>query len=125
MRIFVVLLCFCVVCGGSVSQQSPQNAANPSNIFLITIDTWRADHVHCYGYKPIQTPALDLIARDGIRFTQAFTSSPITNSSHASILTGLLPSSHGVSDFGVPLAPNHPTLAELLAKRGYPTAAFI
>jgi choline-sulfatase len=125
MRIFVVLLCFCVVCGVSVSQQSPQNAANPSNIFLITIDTLRADHVHCYGYKPIQTPALDLIARDGIRFTQAFTPSPITNSSHASILTGLLPSSHGVSDFGVPLAPNHPTLAQLLATKGYHTAAFI
>jgi len=81
--------------------------------------------VHCYGYEQIQTPALDQIAKEGIRFTQAFTPSPITNSSHTSILTGLLPSSHGVSDFGVPLAPTHPTLAELLATRGYHTAAFI
>ncbi len=81
--------------------------------------------MHCYGYEQIQTPALDQIAKEGIRFTQAFTPSPITNSSHTSILTGLLPSSHGVSDFGVPLAPTHPTLAELLATRGYHTAAFI
>jgi choline-sulfatase len=81
--------------------------------------------VHCYGYDQIQTPALDSIAKEGIRFTQAFTPSPITNSSHASILTGLLPSSHGVSDFGVPLSPSHPTLAELLTARGYHTAAFI
>ncbi len=81
--------------------------------------------MHCYGYEQIQTPALDSIAKEGIRFTQAFTPSPITNSSHTSILTGLLPSSHGVSDFGVPLAPTHPTLAELLATRGYHTAAFI
>ncbi len=81
--------------------------------------------MHCYGYERIQTPALDQIAKEGIRFTQAFTPSPITNSSHTSILTGLLPSSHGVSDFGVPLAPTHPTLAELLATRGYHTAAFI
>ena len=40
-------------------------------------------------------------------------------------MTGLLPSSHGVSDFGVPLPAIHPTLAALLAKRGYRTAAFI
>jgi arylsulfatase A-like enzyme/cytochrome c-type biogenesis protein CcmH/NrfG len=81
--------------------------------------------VHCYGYDQIQTPALDSIAKEGIRFTQAFTPSPITNSSHTSILTGLLPSSHGVRDFGVPLAPNHPTVAELLRARGYHTAGFI
>lgn len=95
------------------------------NVFLITIDTLRADHVHCYGYDRIQTPAIDQLATDGIRFAQAFTPSPITNSSHASILTGLLPSSHGVSDFGIPLAPGHTTLAQLLQKRDYRTAAFI
>ncbi len=65
------------------------------------------------------------MARDGIRFEQAFTASPITNTSHASILTGLLPSSHGVTDFGVPLSPANPTLAELLRKQRYHTAAFI
>src|SRR5215813_10274487 len=95
------------------------------DIFLITIDTLRADHVHCYGYEQIQTPSLDALARDGIRFTRAFTPSPITNTSHTTILTGLLPSSHGVTDFGVPLAPTYATLPELLQKRGYRTAAFI
>jgi choline-sulfatase len=40
-------------------------------------------------------------------------------------MTGLLPSSHGVSDFGVPLLAVHPTLAALLSKEGYRTAAFI
>ncbi len=73
----------------------------------------------------MQTPSLDQLAKQGVRFTQAFTPSPITNSSHASILTGLLPSAHGVSDFGVPLAASHLTLAETLKKRGYRTAAFI
>ncbi len=126
MRIFFALLCCCVVCVVAAPRSSTQNRTpRPPNIFLITIDTLRADHVHCYGYEQIQTPALDQIAKEGIRFTQAFTPSPITNSSHTSILTGLLPSSHGVSDFGVPLAPTHPTLAELLATRGYHTAAFI
>jgi choline-sulfatase len=95
------------------------------DVFLITIDTLRADHVHCYGDGDIQTPALDGLAQDGIRFAQAFTPSPITNSSHTTILTGLLPSSHGVTDFAIPLAPDHATWAQLLRDDGYHTAAFI
>ncbi len=102
-----------------------QKRASQPDVYLITIDTLRADHVHCYGYENIQTPALDGLAKDGIRFSQAFTPSPITNTSHTTILTGLLPSSHGVTDFAVPLAPAHPTLAELLKGKGYHTAAFI
>jgi arylsulfatase A-like enzyme len=39
----------------------------PPDVYLVTIDTLRADHVHCYGYERIQTPALDGLARDGIR----------------------------------------------------------
>lgn len=109
---------------------SPARSIGPSkpsapDIFLVTIDTLRADHVHCYGYANGFTPALDALARDGVRFTNAFTPSPITNTSHASILTGLLPGSHGVTDFAVPLASAHPTIAELLKTRGYRTAAFI
>jgi choline-sulfatase len=95
------------------------------DVFLITIDTLRADHVHCYGYKAGQTPALDQLAKDGIRFTQAFTPSPITNTSHTTILTGLLPMAHGVTNFGVALNSSHPTLAELLRAQAYQTAAFI
>jgi arylsulfatase A-like enzyme/cytochrome c-type biogenesis protein CcmH/NrfG len=98
---------------------------SPPDVFLVTIDTLRADHVHCYGYADIKTPALDGLANDGVRFAQAFTPSPLTNSSHTSILTGLLPSSHGVTDFAVPLADTHPTLAELLKAKGYHTAALI
>jgi arylsulfatase A-like enzyme len=100
-------------------------AQTQSNVFLITIDTLRADHVHCYGYGRIRTPALDALAKEGILFAEAFTPSPITNTSHTSILTGLLPSTHGVTDFGVLLAGKNQTLAELLKKQGYETAAFI
>jgi choline-sulfatase len=125
MRILFVLLCCHLVAGaGAAHEPKTEKTARP-RVFLITIDTLRADHVHCYGYKGIRTPALDGLAEQGIRFTQAFTPSPITNSSHTSIMTGLLPSSHGVSDFGVPLAAKYPTLAELLTKGGYRSAAFI
>jgi choline-sulfatase len=109
----------------SAAASSAPTKTPPPDIFLITIDTLRADHVHCYGYAKVATPALDALATDGVRFTQAFTPSPITNTSHASILTGLLPGSHGVTDFGVPLSATHPTVAELLKAQNYHTAAFI
>ncbi len=86
----------------------------PPDIFLITLDTLRADHVECYGASGIRTPALNRLCRDGVRFSRAFTPSPITNTSHASILTGLNPGRHGVTGFGVPLAASHRTLAERL-----------
>src|SRR5712671_3583316 len=125
MRIFFFLVCcHLALVSGAAGEPRPDKASG-RDVFLIAIDTLRADHVHCYGYNRVQTPSLDQLAKQGIRFTQAFTPSPITNSSHASILTGLLPSSHGVSDFGVPLASSHLTLAEALKKRGYGTAAFI
>src|SRR5258708_9904166 len=104
---------------------SAQRKTLPPDVFLITIDTLRADHVHCYGYDRVQTPALDGVAKDGVRFAQAFTPSPITNTSHASILTGLLPCSHGVTDFAVPLSTSHPTMTELLKKQDYHSAPFI
>jgi len=125
MRSFFILLCCHLVLGSSAASEPTPDKTSRRDVFLITIDTLRADHVHCYGYDRVQTPSLDQLAKQGIRFTQAFTPSPITNSSHASILTGLLPSSHGVSDFGVPLAASHLTLAETLKQRGYRTAAFI
>ena len=124
MKAVRILVCWLASSTAFVAAQAPKKLS-PPDVFLVTIDTLRADHVHCYGYESIQTPALDSLAKDGIRFALAFTPSPITNTSHASILTGLLPSTHGVTDFAVPLAPTHTTLAELLKNKGYHTAAFI
>lgn len=119
------LIVLCAIWAIGLSAQSPKRPASQPDIFLVTIDTLRADHIHCYGYGSIQTPALDNLAKDGVRFAQAFTPSPITNTSHVSILTGLLPSTHGVMDFAIPLASEYPLWAELLKKRGYHTGAFI
>lgn len=120
----LLVFCLCIELTFSQTRAATQRSSRP-DVFLVTIDTLRADHVHCYGYDPIQTPALDGLANDGIRFSQAFTAAPITNTAHASILTGLPPGVHGVTDFGVPLAAPHKTWAELLKDRGYHTAAFI
>src|SRR5258708_16073120 len=94
---------------GQTSGRKPSPRTSLPDVYLITIDTLRADHVGCYGYRQVETPALDAIAADGVRFTQAFTHSPITNTSHITILTGLFPSVHGVTDFSVPLSRQHVT----------------
>ena len=122
---FVGIMLLGTAAWGQASSQTSAPRNSSPDVFLITIDTLRADHIGCYGYKQVETPALDALAADGVRFTQAYTHSPITNTSHITILTGLLPSVHGVTDFGVPLSLQHVTAAELLKKHGYQTAAFI
>jgi arylsulfatase A-like enzyme/Tfp pilus assembly protein PilF len=124
MKVWALFL-FATVLATLAPAQSARPLHPEVDVFLITIDTLRADHVGCYGYKDIETPTLDSLAADGVRFSHAYTPSPITSTSHATILTGLLPSVHGVTDFGVPLAAQHATWAELLKKQGYQTAAFI
>ena len=123
--LFALLLCVAAVLAAQTKPVTKAEARPRPDVFLISIDTLRADHVGCYGYKQVRTPNLDAVAAEGVRFTAAFTVSPITNSSHASIITGDYPSTHGVRDFGSPLAVGHPTWAELLKQDGYHTAAFI
>jgi arylsulfatase A-like enzyme/Tfp pilus assembly protein PilF len=95
-------------------------------VLLITLDTVRADHVRCYGDAQIETPAIDALAADGIRYDKAYTAVPITLPSHAAILTGTYPMFNGVRDFtSPPLAASVPTLAEVLHRRGYETAGFV
>jgi len=96
------------------------------NILLITLDTTRADHLGCYGYKKNITPHIDFLAQQGLIFLEAYTPVPLTLPSHCSILTGLYPSSHQVHNNGLyQLQSNFLTLAEILKKEGYLTAAFV
>ncbi len=105
------------------SQTAP--VARP-NIILITIDTLRSDRLGCYGYSLADTPNIDRLASDGIRFKTAVAQVPLTLPSHATILTGTLPTAHGVRDnIGYKLGPEQRTLAELLKSAGYVTAAFV
>jgi arylsulfatase A-like enzyme/Tfp pilus assembly protein PilF len=96
------------------------------NLVLITIDTLRADHVGAYGAPAGATPALDALAGRGVRFDEVQTAVPLTGPSHATILTGQYPPTHGVRGNVVfTLSGEHPTLATLLKRRGYRTAAFV
>jgi arylsulfatase A-like enzyme/tetratricopeptide (TPR) repeat protein len=97
-----------------------------ANLLLITLDTVRADHLGAYGYKPGATPALDRLAREGVRFADASTQAPLTGPAHAGILTGVYPTRFGIRDnASTPLPPDAVTLAASLKAAGYRTGAFI
>ena len=69
------------------------------NIILILSDQQRYDTVSAYGLNDIcKTPHIDTLAKEGMKFTNAFTSSPICAPARASVMTGLYPHNHGVID---------------------------
>ena len=97
----------------------------PPDLVLVTIDTLRADLPGCYG-GAARTPRLDALAAAGMIYTHALSPVPLTLPAHASILTGLDPNQHGLRDNGQgALAESIPTLAEVLLRAGYATAAVV
>jgi arylsulfatase A-like enzyme/Flp pilus assembly protein TadD len=98
--------------------------AAPPDLLLISVDTLRPDALGWVaGRNP--TPAIDALAREGVRFPSAVSPVPLTLPAHVSIMTGLVPRRHGVRDNGQVLGPDPATLAETLRAKGYATAAFI
>ncbi len=95
------------------------------NVVLIGIDTWRADHVSCFGYRRLTMPEVDDLASKGIVFLNSYSTTSWTLPSFLSILTSLYQSSHGVISSEYKLAASNVTLAEILRNRGYRTAGFI
>jgi arylsulfatase A-like enzyme/thioredoxin-like negative regulator of GroEL len=104
----------------------PHAQTPPPNVVLITIDTIRADHLGAYGYTKGSTPALDRLAREGVRFADATSQAPLTGPAHAALLTGVYPARFGVRDNATtPLPAGATTMAEAFKARGYRTGAFI
>ncbi len=98
----------------------------PRTVVLISIDTLRADHLPCYGYRGVATPAIDRLRRDSVLFENAYSHVPLTLPSHATMLTGLLPYQNGVRDnAGFRLSPGHPTLAGRLKALGFSSGAAV
>ena len=100
-------------------------AARPP-VIIISVDTLRSDHLPAYGYRGVETPAIDAFSRDAIVFDHAYSHCPLTLPSHATILTGLLPADTGIRDnMGFRLDARHPTLAGVLKQNGYATGAAV
>src|SRR3954469_1868323 len=118
MRAALVALSFIVAACGATHNERPAPAASARNLVIITIDTLRADRVGAYGYTHARTPTLDALAAEGVRFTQAYATAPITLTSHASLMTGRYPPGHGARPNPVP--PPRPPDARALPPRPRP-----
>ena len=114
-----------LACSGSVSEIQTPPAPRPS-LLLITLDTTRADALGAYGHSGASTPNFDAMADAGVRFDRAYATVPLTTPSHASMLTGLYPTRHGIHNNGDAILKEEvETLAERLDGEGYRSAASV
>lgn len=131
----------------SASSLWAQSAAQiPPNILIILCDDMGYGDLGCYGQPYIQTPHIDRLASEGIRFTQAYAGSPVSAPSRATLMTGQHTGhthvrgnreywpdaplvNYGVNqDYAVvgqePYDPNQPILPEVMKRQGYTTGLF-
>src|SRR3954463_11150890 len=122
MRFFVLLVTVLAAFTGAAESIRP-------NVLFILTDNHGAWTLGCYGNKEIQTPNIDRLAKEGMRFTRAFCNNSVCSPSRATFLTGLLPSQHGVHAYIPEAAQIGPkaycviqefrTLPKILADSGY------
>ena len=102
-----------------VSAAEPARQPQRPNIVFLLADDLRADAMSCAGNPVVHTPELDRLAKEGLRFTDAFVTTAICSTSRASILTGQYARRHGVNDFQTKLRDLDVTYPMRLKQAGY------
>ena len=105
----------------ATSLRAAESDARP-NVVLIVTDNHGAWALGCYGNPDIKTPNLDRMAAEGVRFTRAFANNPVCSPTRATLLSGLMPSQHGVHNYlnaQYNTLDEFDTLPEILGRAGY------
>ena len=92
------------------------------NFILFINDQHRHDYLGCYGHPVVKTPNIDSIAARGVAFDEFYVASPVCMPNRATLMTGRMPSVHGVRSNGIPLSRDAVTFVDLLRAAGYDTA---
>ena len=102
------------------------HAGEKPNIIFIMVDDMGYHDLGCYGSKTIQTPNLDRLAAEGMRFTDCYSGATVCAPARSTLMTGTHYGHTPVrgNSGGVPLFPEDVTVAEILKKAGYATGAF-
>ena len=93
----------------------------PNFLFIIT-DQQRGDHLSCANHPVLKTPNIDSIAARGTLFNKFHVATPVCQPNRSTLLTGRMPSLHGVRSNGIPLDMRASTFTEGLRTGGYRTA---
>lgn len=117
----VILLSFALY---RASFHARKFSSRPYNLIVISLDTLRADRLSAYGYARATSPAIDAFAANSVLFEKAIAVSSWTLPAHASLFTGVYPSSHGAITSSSRISGEIPMLAEILRERGYSTFGF-
>ncbi|MEN8222656.1 MAG: sulfatase [Acidobacteriota bacterium] len=116
MLVIIPVVLFCSSCGS--------DRKKIDHIFLVTIDTLRADHLSVYDYPRETAPFITSLAEKGAVFKNCFSNSATTNPAHASIFTSYYPVQHRVEKNWIKLNESFITIAEILKENGFETFAF-
>ena len=117
-----------VLTAASLAVNTSYAQPHSPNVVLIFMDDLGYGDLSCYGATGYKTPNLDKLASQGIRFTNFVSAQAVCSASRAGILTGCYPNRVGISgalmpDSKIGLNPEEETIAEVLKKRNYKTAA--
>jgi arylsulfatase A-like enzyme len=125
LKIFLSIVIAGLIIAGVLVLKNLRPKDRDFNIILISIDTLRADHLGCYNYPRNTSPFLDKFRENSVLFRLCIAQSSSTLTSHASILTSLIPSHHGAYFIREQALPDdRQTMAELLKQKGYRTVSF-
>jgi len=113
-------------CSYAPTEARSQHRRRPPNIIFILADDLGWAELGCYGNTFNETPNLDRLARDGMRFTTAYAAAPVCSPFRAALMTGQYPVRTGITDYLRPDDPKHlamdyETLPEMLQRAGYVT----
>lgn len=114
----------CVLLAGAAvlaCREAPPGLADVRHVVLVVLDTTHAAHLGCYGGPAVASPALDAVAARGVRFAAAYSNTTWTLPSTATLLSGLLPETHGVVTANSMLPAELPLVTERLHAAGWRT----
>lgn len=103
----------------------PKGDPNRPDIILLSIDTLRADHLGAWGYGRPTSPTFDRLAAEGTRYADTWSPSPWTLPSHTTMLSGLLPPTHGAIEDDLRIGDDIPMVQEAFQAQGYATGGVV
>jgi len=101
--LYLIILVFSLYCSQKEAAPPPDSKSLPNIVFIFTDDLGYGD-LGCFGATDIQTPNIDRIANEGIKFTSFLSASPVCSPSRAGLLTGRMPQRMGINAVFFPKA---------------------